>query len=79
MAELTGALQLKTMTIKTLNQVREEGMSTLVRSLGQVDAVRFLQQFDVGKGDYTAERVQILGDPSVDEVALKIGQLRRAQ
>jgi hypothetical protein len=67
------------MTIKTLNQVREEGMSTLVRSLGQVDAVRFLQQFDVGKGDYTAERVQILGDPSVDEVALKIGQLRRAQ
>jgi len=34
---------------------------------------------DAGKGDYTAERVHILGEPSVDEIALKIEQLRKAR
>ena len=29
---------------------------------------RFLQKFDPGQGDYTAERSPILGNPSIDEV-----------
>ena len=37
---------------------------------------RFLQQFDPGQGDYTAERSGILGDPSVDAVMDEIERQR---
>jgi len=37
---------------------------------------RFLQQFDPGQGDYTAERSRILGNPSVDAVAYEIERRR---
>ena len=63
--------------MKTLNQIREEGISVLTESLGPVDAIRFLQQFDVGHGDYTAERHRILGNPTVDEILKKIKARRR--
>ena len=58
--------------MKTLNQIREEGITVLTESLGSVDAIRFLQQFDAGHGDYTAERRRILGNPTVDDVLKKI-------
>jgi len=58
--------------MKTLNQIREEGITVLTESLGSVDAIRFLQQFDTGHGDYTAERRRILGSPTVDDVLKKI-------
>jgi hypothetical protein len=58
--------------MKTLNQIREEGITVLTESLGSVDAIRFLQQFDAGHGDYTAERQRILGNPTVDNVLKKI-------
>ena len=63
--------------MKTLNQIREEGISVLTESLGSVDTIRFLQQFDAGHGDYTAERRRILGNPTVDEVLRKIKARRR--
>lgn len=67
------------MTTKTLSQVREEGISVLTESLGPVDAIRFMQQFDAGSGDYTARRQRILGHPTVDEVADKIKRMRRTK
>ena len=62
---------------KTLNQVRQEGISALTESLGPVDTIRFLQQFDLGHGDYTAERHRILGNPTVDELFRKIKEHRK--
>jgi len=41
--------------IQKLNQVNQEGIRVLMKSLGPADAIRFLQQFDPGYGDYTAE------------------------
>ena len=67
------------MTTKTLSQIREEGICVLTESLGPVDAIRFLQQFDAGSGDYTATRQRILGDPPVDEVVGKIRRTRRTK
>ena len=40
----------------TLNEIRAKGNATLVRELGPAGYVRFLQQFSMGKGDFTAER-----------------------
>jgi hypothetical protein len=63
--------------MKTLNQIREEGLSVLTESLGPVDTIRFLQQFDAGHGDYTAQRHRILGNPTVDQVLKKLRARRK--
>ena len=52
----------------TLDEIRQVGVAALVEVLGPAGAVRFLQQFDTGKGDYTDARQQILGNPTVDEL-----------
>ena len=45
----------------TLSQVRHAGLKALQRELGPVDFVRFLQHYETGSGDYTAEREMWLG------------------
>ena len=49
-------------------ELRRAGLRALVQALGPIEAIRFLQQFDGGSGDYTIERHELLGDPSVEEV-----------
>jgi hypothetical protein len=43
-------------------ELRQRGFEALVASLGWVNAVRFLQQYEVSPHDYTKERDQILPD-----------------
>jgi len=43
-------------------ELRQRGFDALVTSLGWVNAVRFLQQYEVSPYDYTKERQQILPD-----------------
>ena len=52
----------------TLPELRRAGIDALVKALGPVGMARFLQQFDRGRGDYTAERDGTLGSPTVDEL-----------
>jgi hypothetical protein len=40
----------------TLDEIRQAGLEALRERLGPVGAVRFLQQFQTGQGDYAAER-----------------------
>jgi hypothetical protein len=44
----------------TLNEIRAKGLAVLLKELGPVGYVRFLQQFENGSGDYTKERSQWL-------------------
>ena len=44
------------METKTLNEIRIQGFEVLVRSLGPADAIRFIQSYSHGSGDYTKER-----------------------
>jgi len=37
-------------------ELRRRGFEALVQALGWVNAVRFLQHYEVGQGDYTRER-----------------------
>jgi hypothetical protein len=41
-------------------ELRQKGYAALVKELGQVDAIRFLQDAGWGFGDYTQERQQSL-------------------
>ncbi len=43
-------------------ELRRRGFEVLVQALGWVNAVRFLQQYEVGQGDYTRERDAFLPD-----------------
>ena len=56
----------------TLEQIREPGLAVLHQYLGIVGMVRFLQQSEMGWGNYTEERYQWLGDPNLKELAKKI-------
>ena len=49
-------------------ELRRVGLDALVKALGPIGMARFLQQFDPGHGDYTAERQALLGNPTVDEL-----------
>lgn len=41
-------------------ELRKKGYEILVKHLGQVDTIRFLQQTGCGSGDYTQERKETL-------------------
>ena len=48
-------------------EVRNAGMKALQEALGPVGMVRFMQQYDMGYGDYTREK-QDQPDISLEEI-----------
>ena len=52
----------------TTEQLRVKGFEALVAALGPADAVRFLQQYDLGSGDYTRERTRLLGNKTARQI-----------
>jgi len=61
----------------TLEEVRLRGLRALSRDLGPVGLVRFLQQFETGYGDYTAERHRWLGERTVEDLVQEIERQRK--
>jgi len=41
------------------------------------DAVRFLQQYELVRGDYTANRHKWLGNPSISSIMAEVKRRRR--
>ena len=66
------------MKTKTLHEIHTEGMDALLKALGPVDMIRFLQMFDHGKGDYTKERKQWLSN-DLDEICKEIQQMQKQE
>jgi len=62
--------------MKTLHEIHGEGMNSLLKTLGPVDLIRFIQMFDHGKGDYTKERKQLLSD-DLDEIYSEIQNMQK--
>lgn len=50
-------------------ELRRRGFESLVAALGWVNAVRFIQQYELTPYDYTREREQILPDWDVGTLA----------
>lgn len=68
------------MTVDTrpLAEINRAGRAALVRELGVVDAMRFINQYSTGSGDYTAERHQWLDDlPPLEDLFREMQQIDR--
>ena len=64
-------------TATPLNEIRKIGLQALMEKLGPVGMVRFLQQFETGHGDYTAERESWLTETDTDTLVAQIQQKRQ--
>ena len=53
-------------------EISRQATNILFEQIGAVDTIRFLNQFSVGRGDYTKEREKWLGDISLDDAISKI-------
>lgn len=53
----------------TPQQIRIAGLTVLARELGLVGMIRFMQQFEMGQGDYSKDRHQWLDPYTVDDIA----------
>lgn len=60
--------------MKTISEIRKEGIHALTKTLGPVDMARFIQSYETGTGDYTKERQAWLPDNFAE---VKAGLLER--
>ena len=56
----------------TQQEIRVKGMEILCRHMGLIGMIRFLQQTETGYGDYTKDRYEQLGEPTVGELVADI-------
>lgn len=59
---------------KPLSEVTQQALAVLIKEIGVVNTVRFLNQFTTGYGDYTAERDALFADLTLDELLAAIKQ-----
>ena len=65
-----------TIEIKPLAEITEEGIRALCRALGAADALRFINQFYKGSGDYTREREEFFKNQNLDQLVREIKEKR---
>lgn len=58
--------------IQPLTEISQRAKSVLIQELGVIDAMRFLNQFQLGSGDYTVEREQLMKDDTVKSIVAGI-------
>ena len=63
--------------IRPLNEIPQADLEALRRELGVVGMIRYLQQVSPGTGDYTAERAELVGHLTVDEICDAIEKRRQ--
>lgn len=62
--------------LEPIARVSQRATDALLRELGVVDTLRFLGQWRVGSGDYTAQRNKLTEGQSVNSIAEQIGARR---
>lgn len=63
----------------TLNEIRTIGFEALLRKLGPVGTIRFIQQYETGRGNYTSDRRKWLPKKSVKEIGKQIVKERHTK
>ena len=66
-----------TTTYLTLSEIRTIGFEALLRELGPAGTIRFIQQYETGRGDYTRDRRKWLAKRSVRELGNQIVKERK--
>ena len=67
-----------TLNVNNQMEVKRMGLQALKEALGPVGMVRFIQQYENGYGDYTAEKYQ-KPDCTVEEIDLLLKNRKAAQ
>ena len=62
---------------RSLVEINQQAISLLYKELGVVDAVRFLNQFTQGYGNYTQERETLFANKSLEEIVSEIEKRRK--
>jgi hypothetical protein len=73
--DATGALDVFTATPA---EIRQAGLAAVERALGPVGLARFLQLYESGQGDYTAERDAVVGGLTMDDTLRALDARREA-
>ena len=65
----------------SLYEIRTIGFEALLRELGPAGAIRFIQQYETGSGDYTRDRRKILPKKSArsGEIGREIMKKRQSK
>ncbi len=63
----------------TEEQIHDLGIEALLIKLGPAGTIRFLHQYDTGKGNYSVDRHQRLTIPDVETLANQIQQARELE
>jgi hypothetical protein len=63
----------------TLYEIRTLGFDALLRELGPAGAIRFIQQYESGHGDYTRNRRKLLPKKSVRDIGREIVKQRQSK
>ncbi len=64
--------------LQPISEVTQRATNALIREIGVVDTIRFLNQFRVGAGNYTLERNQLFKGMSVKDIIHEIKAQRTA-
>ena len=59
----------KAINVKAPLEIQKFGIDALIRELGVVGTINFIQLYDRGSGDYTKERHAYFEGMSVDDIA----------
>jgi len=68
-----------TAVLRPLTEISQRARNVLIRELGVMDAMRFLNQFQVGSGDYTCEREQRFKHDTVKRIVAAVKAQRASQ
>lgn len=60
-------------------EIRAEGWKALTARLGVSGAMRFLMEYDPGRGDYTRERRELLADITLEAALAEMGKTGAAK
>jgi len=58
--------------MKPVSEISRRATHILFKEMGVVDTIRFLNQFSIGRGDYTKERDNWLDGISMDDAIAQI-------
>ncbi len=64
--------------LQPISEVTQRATNALIREIGVVDTIRFLNQFRAGAGNYTIERDQLFKGMSVKDIIREIKGQRKA-
>ena len=54
--------------------IRKLGIDVLTKEMGALGMAYFIRQFDRGEGNYTAERRELLGEMTLEDIEKQLNQ-----